>query len=126
MAPALVIGFLLAAAVVAWAVVNAVSGRATRWVRVLYLVCFLAAAIAAYFTTFHCIYYANANTRVHGLPIPTVVFQRHDSSAPWLDFVGPAVFLAYPMNLILYALLPSVVVLVLARRFPSRTQPNDA
>ena len=125
MAAAIIIGFLLAAVVVVLAAIVALFGCTTRWVRVLYLGWFLAAATAAYFTTFRYIYYSNPNTRFHGWPVPCVVFQRDSPTSPWLDFVGPTVILAYPMNLILYALLPSIVVLFFARRLQSRTQPND-
>ena len=120
----IIIGFLLAAAVVLWAVIVAVSGNSARWVRALYLVCFLVAATAAYFTTYCYVYYADANTRFHGWPVPVVVFQRDSPKDPWLDFVGPTTILAYPMNLILYALLPSIVALLLAHQFPSRIRPK--
>lgn len=116
MATAIIVGFLLAAALVVRAAFIALFGRVIMWIRVSYLSCFLAAAIAAYFTTYRYIYYANANTRFHGWPIPHVVFQRDGPTAPWLDFIGPTIVLAYPMNLILFALLPSIVALVLAYR----------
>ena len=126
MAAAIIIGFLLAVAVAVWAAIVALSGRTPTWVRILYFGCFSAAAITAYFTTFHYIHYANANTRFHGWPIPSVVFQRDSPTSPWLDFVGPTVVLAYPMNLLLFVLLPSIVVLVLARRSRPQAQPNVA
>ena len=126
MAAAIIIGFLLAATLAVWAAIVALSSRTRLWVRVLYICCFVTAAVAAYFTTFHYVHYTNANTRFHGWPIPTVVFQRDSPTSPWLDFVGPTVILAYPMNLLLFVLLPSILALVLAHRSRSRTQPNDA
>lgn len=116
MIAAIIIAFLISAAVVAWAIFASLSGRTPRWVRVLYLCSFFAAAIAAYFTTFHCIYYTNPNTRFHGWPIPTVIFQRDSPTSPWLDFIGPTLGLAYPTNFLLFVLLPSLVALILAHR----------
>lgn len=123
-AAAIIIAFFLAVALAVWAAIVALSGRTPRWVRVLYLCCFAAAAIAAYFTTFRCVHYVSPNTRFHGWPIPTVVFQRNSPTSPWLDFVGPTVILAYPMNLLLFVLLPSICTLVLVHRSRSRTQPK--
>lgn len=116
MAAALILGFLGAALVVVWAFSLSVAGQVHRWLRTTYLVALSVAVIAAYFTTFHYNYYADADTRFHGWPIPTVVFQRSGPDEPWLDFVGPTVILAYPMNLILFLVLPSVVVVVLTWR----------
>ena len=121
MAIAIVIGFLFATAIVVWAIIVALSGSALKWKKIAYLVCSLTSAAAAYFTTYHYVYYANANTRLHGWPVPVIVFQRDSPTAPWLDFVGPTVALAYPMNFILFALLPSLV-FVLAQRLGGRSQ----
>ncbi len=55
----------------------------------------------AYVLTFYHVYTPNSNTRVHGWPIPVVVFQRDGPGEPWLDFVGPTMVLGFPMNLIL-------------------------
>lgn len=126
MAAAIILVLLIAVAVVVWAIIIALFGRMSTLVRVLYFVCFSAAALAAYFTTFHYIHYTNANTRFHGWPVPTVVFQRDDPSSPWLDYVGPTLFLAYPINLLLFVLLPSIVVLVLARQARPQTHSNVA
>ena len=54
-----------------------------------------------YFLTFHYVYFANANTIVHGWPVPIVVFQRDSVDGPWLDYVGPTVFWGFPINLVL-------------------------
>ena len=112
----LFIGFVLAIALVARAAGVVMIGRVAKWVRVLYFAFVVATAIAAYFTTFRYTYYYNPNTRVHGWPIPFVVFQRDSAADPWLDFVGITSVLAYPMNLLLFNLLPSIAVLVLLRR----------
>ena len=125
MAAVIIFGFLLAAMVIVWALVVAATGRLTIWLRRLYFAFFGVANIAAYFTTFHYIYFANANTRFHGWPVPTVIFQRDGPDAPWLDFVGPTILLAYPMNLTLFAIIPSIVAVVLARRINNRPNSPD-
>lgn len=124
MAFTIILVLLIAVAVVVWAVIIALLGQTPTLVRVLYFFCFSAAALAAYFTTFHYIHYTNANTRFHGWPVPTVVFQRDAPSSPWLDYVGPTLVLAYPINLLLFILLPSIVVLVVARPSRPPTHPN--
>lgn len=48
----------------------------------------------------------NENTFAYGWPIPRVVFQRSAPGERWDDFVGPTLFLAYPMNYILYTIFP--------------------
>jgi hypothetical protein len=55
----------------------------------------------AYGLTFHYSYFSNVNTRCHGWPVPIVIFQRAASGEPWMDYVGPSVILAFPMNLVL-------------------------
>ena len=47
-------------------------------------------------------YYSNANTRVHGWPVPGVIFQREDESAEWLDFINPFWPVTYLVNLTLF------------------------
>lgn len=126
MAAAITLLLLIAVAVVVWAVIIALFGRTATLVRVLYFVCFSAAALTAYFTTFHYIHYTNANTRFHGWPVPTVVYQRDDPSSPWLDYVGPTLVLAYPINFLLFILLPSILVLVLPRQSRPPTHLNAA
>jgi len=113
--------FLAACGLVAWATFAAVTGRIPIWACMLYLVALTGSAIAAYDTTFHYTYLANANTRIHGWPVPTVVFQRDGPNEPWLDFVGPTVVLAYPMNVVLYAFIPALVVWAVFR-FCKRSQ----
>ena len=125
MLAAIIVGFLLAVAAVILAATIAFTRRTAIWMRVFYFTCLSAAAIAAYFTTYHYTYCANANTRFYGWPIPTVVFQRDGPTSPWLDFVGPTIILAYPINLILFALLPSILVVVLSCRSISRWTPQD-
>ncbi len=88
------------------------AGRVPTWSRALYLLSLIGNAIAAYITTFRYTYLANANTRFHGWPVPTVIFQRDGPDEPWLDFVGPTVVLAYPMNLVLFSIIPAILVLV--------------
>jgi len=83
---------------------------------------FLAAMLATLFIS----YYDNPNTRVFGWPIPRVVFQRETPTSPWLDYIGPTIVLAYPMNFVLYLLIPSVVFLILAHRCGRRSNDKKA
>jgi hypothetical protein len=123
----LLIGFLVLAIIelwVAWTVlfsdvVKSVVG-ALYW-----LVAFVAALGSLYMTGFHS-YFANPNTHVHGWPIPRVVFQRDGPDSPWLDFIGPTIILAYPMNFLLFMLVPSVVFMVLAKREQRRARLSAA
>lgn len=126
MAAAIILGFFLIAALVVWATKVALSERIPKRVRALHHCCFAAAAVAAWFTTFHYVYHSNANTRFHGWPFPHVIFQRDSPTSPWLDFVGPTTVLSFPMNFLLFVLIPSVVMLILANRSRFRTQPKDA
>ena len=64
--------------------------------------------------TFHFAYSADLNTRIHGFPIPVVVFQRPDAASEWADFVGPTVILGLPMNLVVYLFPISLAFLVVA------------
>ena len=62
----------------------------------------LPAAIGSYFSTFRYQYFSNPNTQVFGWPIPMVIWQRDTPQSPWLDFVGPTLILAYPLNLFVF------------------------
>ena len=61
--------------------------------------CILAAL--TYYLTFHYVYFSGANTRVRGWPFPQIVFEQKTPDGPWLDFVGPTLLLAFPINLII-------------------------
>ena len=111
MAEFLIIGFNLGAIIVAAAITLSLKGRVTGRLRFCFLSLVGLAGVAAFYSTYIYVYFTNPNTRYHGWPIPTVVFQRDDANSPWLDFVGLTSFLAYPMNLILFLLLPSVLIL---------------
>jgi hypothetical protein len=107
----LVLGLLVAIAVDLWAVAVVVRRSTGKRLPYAYLTVLATAAVAAYLTTFQCQYFLNENTRVHGWPVPVVIFQRENAEAPWLDFVGPTTVLGYPLNLAVFMLAPSVVIL---------------
>lgn len=112
--------FLAACGLIAWATHAAIVGRIALWSRILFLVALVSSCVGAYYSTFNYTYFANANTRFHGWPVPQVIFQRDGPGEPWLDFVGPTVVLAYPMNVVLFSIVPALLVLVvyLAKRRP--------
>ena len=112
----LLIGFILATALVGRAVVIVMRGRLAKGIRVLSFCGFAAAAVAACYMTFYYTYDPRPNERIHGWPIPVVIFQRDNADTPWLDFVGIYSYLALPVNFILFALLPSLAVIILSRR----------
>lgn len=116
--------FLAMVAVDIWAAGAVVSGSATsRRLRSPYAVAALVALAAAVATTGFLSYYSNSNTHVYGWPIPRVIFQRDTATSPWLDYVGPTMVLAYPMNFIVYMFLPSIVfigIVLLRRRHEKR------
>lgn len=66
----------------------------------IYIAVLVLCMVVAYLTTFLYVYSPNENTRVYGWPIPRVALQRDGPNAPWLDFFGPTILFAYPMNLI--------------------------
>lgn len=82
----------------------------------------LALAIA---TTLLISYHPNPNTRVYGWPVPRVIWQRENATTPWLDYIGPTIVLAYPINFLLFMLPPSVIFLLLTRRCRQQPQPDN-
>jgi hypothetical protein len=105
--------FILAAAVTFWAMFAMFfSRRLNGLFRKTYILGTLATLIATFLTTFDYGYMADPNTKVMGWPIPLGVFQRDSPTAPWLDYVGPTALLAYPMNLLVFLLVPSALVLI--------------
>lgn len=109
--------FAAAIAVEVWAFVAVMlAPPANRWIRSSYGLALLLAVAATVGMTGFFSYYPDPNTHIFGWPIPRVVFQRHTADSPWLDFVGPTLVLAYPMNFVLYIFVPSVVFLLVARR----------
>ncbi len=81
-----------------------------------YWLALLFALVAAIAMTGFFSYHSNPNTHLFGWPIPRAVFQRDTAASQWLDFVGPTMVLAYPMNFMLYLFVPSVVFLFLSGR----------
>ena len=115
--------FLCACGVDLWAVSIALVGaRVGPRVRMAYLAVAFVAAVSAVWITTSFSYFSNPNTRIIGWPVPRVIFQRDTPSSDWLDYIGPTMVLAYPMNFILYMLVPSLVLIVISR---GRTQTGS-
>lgn len=113
----LIILAVLAAAVIAlWAVADACMPTTSGRVLGLYLAAIAAAAAGSIWSTFFYVYARNENTRVHGWPVPTIIFQRDTPESEWLDFIGPTLILGLPMNFVAFLFLPSVTTIVVARR----------
>ena len=96
------------------------KGRTLKMVLILVLI--VALPLTWYMTSIYK-WEWNENTYTYGCPVPQVVFQRNSPEDPWLDFVGPTIILAYPMNYILYVLPPVVVLLVLS--LVANRKPNN-
>ena len=117
MAILLLIVFLAMVAVDIWATVIVIFlHRLSGWLRFSYFIITFLTLVTAVLMTSAFSYYANPNTHVFGWPVPQVIFQRDTPTSPWLDYVGPTVFLAYPMNFIVYLCIPSVAFIILAMR----------
>jgi hypothetical protein len=121
----IITGFILALVAVIAAMIKAASASISKALSLSYWAWFVVAAGVCVFTTFNYTYYTNSNTRFHGWPIPTVVFQRDNADSPWLDFVGLTTILAYPMNLILFLVVPSITLLAWIR-FKRQSEKQDA
>lgn len=117
MAAVLLILFLAIVAVDVWGAVAVMFRPGLGgWLGASYwLIVILALAAAIAMTGFFS-YYSNPNTHIFGWPIPRVIFQRDTPDSPWLDYVGPTIVLAYPMNFVLFLFVPSVVFILLSRR----------
>ena len=123
MAGLLLIIFLAIVAVDVWAAV-AVMFRPglSGWLGGSYWLVVILTLVATVGMTGFFSYYPNPNTHFFGWPIPRVVFQRDTPDSPWLDFVGPTIVLAYPMNFVLFLFVPSVVFILLSRRRKHETR----
>lgn len=109
--------FLVLVAVDSWAAIVVIfQHRLDGWPRSSYFIITLLAVVAAFVVTSFFSYYSNPNTHVFGWPVPRVIFQRDTPASPWLDYVGPTVLLAYPMNFVVYMSIPSIAFIVLALR----------
>ena len=112
----LLFAFLAIMAIDAWAAI-AVGFRRSGGGRLCfsYFVVVMLTCVATYLMTSLYSHYANPNTRIFGWPIPRIVFQRQNPESPWLDYFGPTILLAYPMNFVLYMFIPSVVFILVVR-----------
>ena len=100
-----------------WAAIAVIFGRGGGGkFSISYFAVAILVFIVAFLMTQYFSYYHNPNTRFFGWPIPRVVFQRDTPTSPWLDYVGPTVVLAYPMNFVIFMFIPSVVFIILALR----------
>lgn len=107
--------FLLMVVIDVWAVIAVIfQPRPSGRVASLYFITSLLALVAAFLVTSFFSYYPNQNTHIFGWPVPRVIFQRDTPTSPWLDYVGPTILLAYPMNFVVCMCLPSVAFIISA------------
>jgi len=100
--------------VLIWSARVALSPRTNKWVRIGYLVCIVGVGFAAYYSTFHVTFQRDENTKTYGWPVPAAVLARKSPDDNWVDYVMP-VFVAYPLNFLLLALVPGIATILLAR-----------
>ena len=94
-----------------WGIVSIWRAKRTKWVYRGSLLLFLAVSIAlAHHTTYKYQSFPNPNTQVFGWPMPYVIFQRNSPTSPWLDYVGLGTYIAFPVNVILFAFVVIVVI----------------
>ena len=105
---------VLTFAVLIWGAATALSRRTNKWLRIGYLVCVVAAGFGSYYSTIHYNYKPDENTMIYGWPVPAAVIKRESPQDNWIDYVMP-VFVAYPMNFLLFMVLPGIATIVLAR-----------
>lgn len=86
----------------------------TRGYLLLLLLAVLVAAfpLALYMTGDH-VEIWNENTYAIGWPVPKVVMQRSAPGRPYLDYIGPTLILAYPLNYCLFTIVPTSLILSL-------------
>ena len=107
----LIFAFFIAPLVIIAAIVLAIKNRVSPFLKKLYLGFTLLTAAALFYTSYFHVYYSNPNTKVHGWPFSYLVFQRRDSTSPWLDYVGSPL-LTYPASLVLFLTIPSLLLLI--------------
>lgn len=105
----LLLGILVAPLVLAALAHVLFSRRSKTPFRVVFIALAAGVACIAYWTTFRYVYFSNDNTRVHGWPVPIVVFQRADSDSPWLDYIGFTTVMGYSMNFVVFMAAPSLL-----------------
>jgi len=117
----IVVNFLLLATLTVSASIVALFDGCSKPVKNTFLVCLVVSALAASWTTFVFTRYANENALVHGWPVPLFIAYRPNSNSSW-ELAGSTTILAFPMNLFLFSLLPSLGVIVSAcvSRFRAR------
>jgi hypothetical protein len=123
MAGSLIILFLAMVVIDIWAAIRVMFRPGLAgWLGVSYWVGVILALVATVWMTGFFSYYTNPNTHVFGWPIPRVIFQRDTPDSPWLDFIGPTIILAYPINLVVFLFVPSLICILLSRRQKHETR----
>ena len=100
---------------VVWPIVDALSDRMAVSARIAYILVLMGIAFTSVYMTFVYTWDMNENTQIHGWPIPIAIFKRKGLGEHWDDYIGPTLFLALPLNFILFAFLPSLFTLVTTR-----------
>jgi len=104
-------GFFLIIASVIYAIVISYRRLCEYWYKVLLWCGVLLSAVASYLLTYRYVYMTDIQTRVHGWPIPLIIWQQ-DETGRWLDYVGITVIIAWPLNFIIVMIAFSLIWLI--------------
>lgn len=110
---AVAVGFFIDAWAMRTALVTAIHQRLLR--NAYFLTLGISVVVSVY-TTFVTEYMVDENTRIVGWPVLLMVWHRRTIEGPWLDYIGPTVLLAYPINVSIFMFVPSVLLLVSSKR----------
>jgi energy-coupling factor transporter transmembrane protein EcfT len=95
--------------------------------RLFIVLSFVGILAVAYGFTFWFTYSRDANTVVHGWPVPIAILQRPDTNSPWSDFIGMTTLLGYPINAAIFLtvwFLPQYLMRLLHSRRKRVSTPN--
>ena len=86
--------------------------RKTKYSWVKSVLLLLAVGVVTWYMTYRYKYMPHEDKKIHGWPVPSLIFQRSASDGRWLDYVGPNVILAYPINYIFYLSIPTLLLTI--------------
>lgn len=93
-------GFLIILASFIYGIIICYRRLCEYWYKALFWCGILLSAIVSFLLTYRYTYMPDIKTRVHGWPIPLVIWQQ-DETGKWLDYVGYTVIFAWPLNFII-------------------------
>jgi len=111
----LILGVLIGLCIIGYALLLAVGPLLLSWVRVTFLASIIVSLLISYFFTFRHSNYSSPDTEILGWPLRFVAATRRDAYAPWIGR-GPVKLVAFTLNFVACAVLPSAALLIYRRR----------